>query len=104
MTLGGDLRAARQRAGLSQRDLARKTGVAQPTIARIELGHVEPRVGTLQRLLAACGAALEVHHVAGYGIDRTQFREQLRLTPRMRLDRLRSDAAGLDRLRRATLR
>jgi transcriptional regulator with XRE-family HTH domain len=100
MDLVDDLRAARCRAGLSQRELAARTGIAQPTIARIERRQVEPRVGTVSRLLDACGARLVVEPVAGWGVDRTQMRELLRLTPRQRLDLLREDVAALDQLER----
>ena len=89
------LHDARLRAGLSQRALAHRTGVAQPTIARIERGQVDPRFGTLERLLAACGAQLTTAPVPGWGVDRTQIRALLALTPRERVDLLRRDAAGL---------
>ena len=98
--LGTHLRDARCGAHLTQRELARRTGVAQPTIARIERGQVEPRVGTMSRLLQACGARLAVEPVPGHGIDRTQIRDVLALTLRQRLESLRGDAAGLDRLDR----
>jgi predicted transcriptional regulator len=81
MHAGLSLWRARRRAGLSQRALAAATGVAQPTIARIELGTEEPRVTTLSRLLAACGHRLEMHAGGGEGIDRTAIRELLALTP-----------------------
>lgn len=54
------VREARGRAGLTQRELAQATGIHQPAIARIETGDVVPRVDTLGRLLAACGASLVV--------------------------------------------
>lgn len=92
------LRDARTRAGLTQRELARRTGVAQPTIARIEAGVADPRVGTLERLLAACGRSLQATVRPGTGVDRSQLRELLRLSPRQRLDLLRDDVAGLRRL------
>jgi transcriptional regulator with XRE-family HTH domain len=95
------LRAARHRARLSQRELAARTGIAQPTIARIERGLVDPRVGTVDRLLEACGARLSVEPLPGHGIDRTQMRELLLLTPRERVESLRRDAAGLAALDRA---
>lgn len=75
------LRAARRRAGLSQRELARRAGVPQSAVARIENGTVVPRVDTLDRLLAGCGEALEASPRLGVGIDRTMIRELLRLTP-----------------------
>ncbi|HUR22323.1 MAG TPA: helix-turn-helix domain-containing protein [Acidimicrobiales bacterium] len=77
---------ARRRAGLTQRRLAAATGVAQPTIARIEGGLETPRVDTLDRLLRACGDALEAVPLAGVGIDRTVINELLRLSPAERIE------------------
>ena len=86
MEIGTALRRARTRAGLSQRALAAATGVAQPTIARIERGHEEPRVGTLRVLLAACGHRLDVRAAGGVGIDRTVIRQLLALSPAQRAE------------------
>lgn len=83
---------------MTQRELARRTGIAQPTIARIEAGVADPRVHTLERLLAACGHSLQSTPRPGTGVDRSQLRELLRLSPRQRLDLLRDDVAGLRRL------
>lgn len=44
---------ARRRAALSQRELARRTGVHQPNIAAIEAGRTIPSERTLERLLQA---------------------------------------------------
>jgi transcriptional regulator with XRE-family HTH domain len=82
---GRMLRFARSRAKLTQRRLAAKSGVPQETIARIERGRVDPRLGTLDRLLEACGYGLEVEARLGIGIDRTQIDGLLRLTPAERL-------------------
>ncbi len=79
------LRDARCRAGMSQRHLADATGVAQPAIARIEAGSVVPRIDTLDRLLAGCGAGLEVTPRLGAGIERDTIRAALRLSPGERL-------------------
>ncbi len=84
---GRMLRYARSRAKLTQRALAARTGIPQETIARIERGRVDPRVGTLDRLLEGCGYGLEVEPRLGIGIDRTQIRELLKLTPTERLAR-----------------
>lgn len=67
------LRHARRRAGLTQRQLAARSGIPQETIARIESGRTDPRVGTLDRLLEACGWGLEVMPRPGQGVDRTLF-------------------------------
>ncbi|SRR5260221_2852622 len=82
---GRMLREARRRAGLTQRELAAKAAIPQETIARIERGRADPRVNTLDRLLAACEVGLEVMPRLGIGIDRTQIQALLRLTPAERL-------------------
>lgn len=76
---------ARLRAGLSQRELASRSGVPQPTIARIEAGRVSPRFATLSTLLASCGLRLDLTRRGGQGVDRTAIRELLRRTPEERL-------------------
>ncbi len=65
--------------------LAARTGIPQETIARIEGGRVDPRVGTLDRLLEGCGYGLEAMARLGIGIDRTLMRELLALSPEQRL-------------------
>ena len=83
---GRMVRYARRRAGLTQRELSAKAGIPQETIARIERGRVDPRVGTLDRLLEACEFGLEVMPRLGIGIDRTGIRQRLKLTPGARLE------------------
>ena len=78
MSMAGRMvREARRRAGLTQRQLAAKSGIPQETIARIERGRADPRVNTLDRLLEACEFGLEVMPRLGIGIDRTQIQERL---------------------------
>lgn len=48
-----DIRRLRKRAGLTQAELARRAGVSQSLIARIERGTVDPRLSTLMRILRA---------------------------------------------------
>ena len=52
------LQTAREQAGLSQRQLARKARTAQSVVARIELGETSPSWSTLMRLLKAAGFSL----------------------------------------------
>ncbi len=59
------LRHARWVARLSQRDLARRAGVSQSLVARIEARRVDPPVGQMQRLLGLCGMRWEFQLVAG---------------------------------------
>jgi transcriptional regulator with XRE-family HTH domain len=49
--VGARLRRVRETFGLSQRALARKTGVANATISMIENGQSSPSVGALKRIL-----------------------------------------------------
>ena len=88
MSMAGRMvREARGRAGLTQRQLAAKAGIPQETIARIERGRADPRVKTLDRLLEACGYGLETMPRLGIGVDRTQIRALLEMTPSERLAR-----------------
>ena len=80
---------ARRRAGLTQRELARRAGVPQPSISKIERGVISPTVDTLERLLRACGMELEPAWVPGHGeVDRTLIEERLAMTPGKRLRRV----------------
>ncbi|MEU7652301.1 GNAT family N-acetyltransferase [Micromonospora taraxaci] len=59
--LGRALRALRRRADLSQRELAERSGVPQPTLARIESGRAaDPRFRTVERLVTAAGGEVAV--------------------------------------------
>lgn len=98
MDAGRVLRRARRRARLTQRALAYQTGIAQPTVARIEVGSEVPRVDTLARLLRACGETIEVLPRPGVGIDRTGICALLALTPAQRVETLRDEAATLARV------
>lgn len=40
---------------LSQRDLAKRLGMKQPQVARLELGEVNPSIATLMRISSALG-------------------------------------------------
>jgi transcriptional regulator with XRE-family HTH domain len=59
------LKAAREAAGLSQRELAQRAGTSQAMVARIEGGRQSPSVATLERLVRACGRALRVEAEGG---------------------------------------
>lgn len=59
------IKQARQRFGLTQRQLAARSGVAQPVIARLETGRSKPAFATVERLLHACGTFLELRPKSG---------------------------------------
>lgn len=98
------LSMARRRAGLSQRELGRRTGVAQPTISRIERGLMSPTVDTLEPLIRACGMELEILERPGVGVDRSQIWELLEASPEERLRALQQGARVLRQLEQARQR
>jgi transcriptional regulator with XRE-family HTH domain len=93
------LSMARRRAGLSQRELARRADVPQATISRIERAVVSPRVDTLDPLIRACGMQLEAIEGEGIGVDRSTFPEMLRKTPAQRASHATGATEALRRLR-----
>jgi transcriptional regulator with XRE-family HTH domain len=89
------LAAARRRAGLTQRDLARRARTSQSVIARIENGTVSPSWRTLQRLVNSAG--FDVHatlsrRTRGVTHMLEDVSRILRLTPEQRLAELRNAA------------
>ena len=56
--LGPRLRSLRQRAGLSQRELARRARVSNGAISTIEADKVSPSVSALRQILSALGLSM----------------------------------------------
>ena len=56
--VGPRLRAKREALRLSQDELARASGVAQPTISQIECGSTSTKLDTLAKLAEALGCSL----------------------------------------------
>lgn len=54
------VRLARERSGLSQGELSRRSGVPQSLISRYEAGAVEPGMRTIQRLVNAAGVVMSI--------------------------------------------
>jgi predicted transcriptional regulator len=54
---------ARKAAGLTQKDLAARTGIAQADISKLENGNANPSLRTLQRLAEGLGMKLKVEFV-----------------------------------------
>jgi transcriptional regulator with XRE-family HTH domain len=105
MTAADLIRSARHAARLTQRQLAARSGVAQPAIARLEAGRTNPGFDMVGRLLRSCGFTLDIRSLSeserAAGIDRTAIRELLRLKPSERLRTAVSDANNLDHLLRS---
>ncbi|MBO9534099.1 MAG: helix-turn-helix transcriptional regulator [Solirubrobacteraceae bacterium] len=58
MDIGQEITAARQRAGLTQAELAQRAGTAQSAISAYESGRKQPSAEVFLRLLAAAGTRL----------------------------------------------
>jgi transcriptional regulator with XRE-family HTH domain len=65
--LGARLRAVRQRRGVSQSELARRSGAARTYVVAVELGRHEPSLDLLRRFAAALRLPLDelIHELAG---------------------------------------
>jgi transcriptional regulator with XRE-family HTH domain len=97
------LRQARQRAGLTQRALARRARTAQSVVARIEQGLTSPSWETLARLLAAAGFAIRPSLTAklqGRSHMLDDVPRILRLTPEQRLEEVKNLSRFLHEARR----
>jgi transcriptional regulator with XRE-family HTH domain len=51
--LGKNLRAAREKLGLTQEEVAERSGVQAGEVSRIERGKRDPQVSTLEKLAGA---------------------------------------------------
>ena len=54
---------ARKAAGMTQKELADKTGIAQGDISKLENGNANPSLKTLQRLADGMGMSLRLEFV-----------------------------------------
>jgi transcriptional regulator with XRE-family HTH domain len=86
-TPGQLLRAARQRHGVSQKQLAMRASTTQSAISRIERDRVSPSVETLRELLYLLGEDLSLKaEERDFGIDPTLILERLRSSPSERVE------------------
>lgn len=52
-----ELRGRREALGMKQTELARRAGISQSMVARIEAGNVDPRVSTLSKIIVVLNSA-----------------------------------------------
>ena len=82
------IREARLRAGLTQTELAERTGRDRSVVARWEQAVVAPSLETLLELIRACGFDLPLELVP-YDDDRVaRLQKNLHLSPERRVRRL----------------
>lgn len=55
---------ARRATGLTQKELAQKTGIAQGDISKLETGNANPSLRTLQRLANGLGMRLKIEFIS----------------------------------------
>jgi transcriptional regulator with XRE-family HTH domain len=82
------IREARLRAGLTQAELAERSGRDRSVIARWEQGSVAPSVDTLIELVRACGLDLPLALVPYDTAGDERLRKNLLLSPERRLRRM----------------
>jgi transcriptional regulator with XRE-family HTH domain len=86
---GGPLiREARLRAGLTQQELAERTGRERSVLARWEQGAVSPSIDNLLAVVHACGFELPLVLVPRDTSRDERLEEGRLLSPERRLDRL----------------
>jgi transcriptional regulator with XRE-family HTH domain len=86
MNAGELIRKSRQKADLTQAELARRLGTTQSAVARLESSRSNPRIDTLERALLATGQSLTIRsRRPKSSVDETLIARQLRLTPEERL-------------------
>lgn len=81
------IREARLRAGLTQAELAERTGRERSVIARWEQGAVAPSVDTLLALVEACGFELPLELVPSEPVDDERLGKNLLLSPERQVQR-----------------
>jgi transcriptional regulator with XRE-family HTH domain len=85
---GADLiREARLRAGLTQHELAQRSGRERSVIARWEQGAVSPSVDNLLEVIQACGFDLPLVLVPRQTHQEERLEKNLLLTPERRAQR-----------------
>jgi DNA-binding XRE family transcriptional regulator len=62
----------RKALGISQSELAARTGVPQPELSRIEAGKTSPTLGRAQRILGGLGSGLRVRPSTAVGYSMSE--------------------------------
>jgi len=80
------LKAARRQAGITQAELARRLGISQAAVAKLERPGANPTVDTLDGALWATGHRLTLDAPPRRaGVDESLIRQQLELSPAERV-------------------
>lgn len=82
------IREARLRAGLTQQELADRSGRERSVIARWEQGAVAPSLEALLEVIQACGFDLPLELAARDDSANERLQKNARLSPERRVQRL----------------
>lgn len=95
------LRLARQKAELTQSDLAKRSGVSQQAISAYETGRKDPSLSTLERLLRGAGLEMRIHLEPLDTHDEVLSDYLATLPPNVRgeIDETQRERVGRDRLK-----
>jgi transcriptional regulator with XRE-family HTH domain len=101
MNDGSIIRQARVAQGLTQVELARRMGITQPSVARMEAAGDAITLATLRRALRALGRSLvvQVGAAESSSVDESQLLELIRLEPEERLRAFTASHHNLERLK-----
>jgi transcriptional regulator with XRE-family HTH domain len=88
MRSGDVIREARLRAGLSQHELAARSGRDRSVIARWEQGAVSPSLETLLEIVRACGFDLPLELVPYERAALDRLQQNARLSSERRVQRM----------------
>lgn len=90
---------------MTQAELAKRAGLTQPVIARLERSGANPTIATLDRLIAATGHRLVLSaEPRRASFDEGQLLERLSMTPAQRLANFTASSRSLDRMVRSARR
>jgi transcriptional regulator with XRE-family HTH domain len=99
------LKDARRRASITQAELARRLGVSQAAVAKLESSRANPTVDTLDQALWATGHRLTLDApLRSAGVDESLVRRHLELTPAERIRGLETMYAQAQALAKAGAR
>jgi transcriptional regulator with XRE-family HTH domain len=75
--VGERLKALREEKGFSQRELSRRAELTHTTISAIEGGRIDPSLGTLRKILSACGVRMGEFFQPAAALKTVLSREQV---------------------------
>ena len=82
LQLGGRLRHARAKQGLTTTQLAQQAGISRTTLSAVEAGEPTPTIGTYLRVMSALGVSQDLALIASEALKRNHDQRTERQAPR----------------------